>query len=112
LREAARIPLSGDTNEGIAEMGKHRRPSHVAKYVHAVHGDGSIKAPQNASLGRMTGGVVALTLVLGGLGTEAAAAATHGGDQAGAGQRVSGDHIGTTHQLASAGHVSQGPWMY
>jgi|HubBroStandDraft_1064217.scaffolds.fasta_scaffold417532_1 hypothetical protein len=93
-------------------MGKHRRPSHVARYVHAVHGDGLIKAPQNVSLGRMTGGVVALTLVLGGLGAEAAAASTHGVDHNGARQPVGSGHVGTSHQLADPAVGTPRPWMY
>jgi hypothetical protein len=93
-------------------MGKHRRPSHVAKYVQAVHGESLMKAPQNVSLGRMTGGVVALTLVLGALGAEAAAASTIGGDHNGAGQPVGGGHVGTSHQLASPDVGSPRPWMY
>lgn len=98
--------------KGMASMGRHRRTSYVARCVRAVQGEELIKASQNVSLGRMAGGVVALTLVLGGLGTEAAAASTHGGDQVGAGHPVDGGHVGTSHQLASPGIVSQRPWMY
>ena len=113
LRESAWIPLPRDTNEGIASMGKHRRTSHVARYVQAVQANGLIKAPQNVSLGRATGGVVALALVLGGIGAEAAAASTHGGDDhVNAGQPVGSGRIGTSHSLASPDVVSQRPWMY
>jgi hypothetical protein len=113
LRESARIPPSGDTTEGIASMGKHRRTSHAAKYVRAVHAEGLIKTPQNVSLGRVTGSAVALALVLGGVGAEAASAATtHGGDHVGAGKSVRGHHVGTSHLLVSTNAVSQRPWMY
>ena len=94
-------------------MGKHRRPSHASRYVRAVHDKGLIKAPQNVSLGRATGGVVALTLVLGGLGAEAAAASTHSvGDHVNAGQNVRDGRTGTSHALASPNPISQRPWMY
>jgi hypothetical protein len=94
-------------------MGKHRRTSHVTRCVQAVQAKGLIKAPQNVSLGRATGGAVALALVLGGLGAEAAAASTHvGGDHANAGQTANGGRVGTSHALASPNGVSQRPWMY
>lgn len=93
-------------------MGKHRRTSHVARRVRAVQGEGLIKAPQNVSLGRMTGGAVALALVLGGIGAEAAASAHGGSDQIGAGQRAGEGHVGASHQLAGPNVISQRPWMY
>lgn len=104
--------MPGDINEGIASMGKHRRPSHAVRYVRTVQAKSLIKAPQNVSLGRATGGVVALTLVLGGLGAEAAAASTHGSDHINAGQSVRDGHVGMSHSLASPGPVSGRPWMY
>jgi hypothetical protein len=112
LRESARIPLPRATNEGIGSMGKHRRTSHVTRCVRTVQAKGLIKAPQNVSLGRATGGMVALALVLGGVGAEAAAASTHGGDHANAGQPGGTSRIGTSHTLASPDGVSQRPWMY
>ena len=94
-------------------MGKHRRTSHVARHVQTVQAKGLIKTSQMVPLGRATGGVVALTLVLGGLGAEAAAASTHGGsDHINAGQHVNSGHIGASHSLARPDVVSQRPWMY
>jgi hypothetical protein len=94
-------------------MGKHRRPSHAARYVRTVHAAGLIKEPQSVSLGRVTGGVVALTLVLGGLGAEAAAASTHGaGDHVGTGHALGRGHVGASHELASSDSTSGRPWMY
>jgi hypothetical protein len=61
----------------------------------------------------MTGGAVALALILGGLGTEAAAASTHSVDHAGTGQRVGSDHARASQQLASSDTTSPPrPWMY
>jgi hypothetical protein len=93
-------------------MGKHRRTSQAAWYVRAVHGEGLTKAPQNVSLGRMTGGMVALAIVLGGLGAEAAAAAHVGGEHNGAGQKTGSGSVGASRQLADPGVVGQRPWMY
>jgi hypothetical protein len=62
--------------------------------------------------------MVALALVLGGIGTEAAAATAHGDvNHAGAGQpgvdqHGADGHTGATHLLASSGSTSQRPWMY
>jgi hypothetical protein len=80
--------------------------------MRTVQATSLIKTPQNVSLGRATGGMVALALVLGGVGAEAAAASTHGGDHANAGQAAGSGRIGTSHSLASPDGVSQRPWMY
>jgi hypothetical protein len=94
-------------------MGKHRRTSHAAMHVPFVQAKDPARPPQSDSLGRTTRGLVALTLVLGGLGAEAAAVAAHGGgDHAAAGQRTTYGHASTTYHLTSSGGTTGSPWMY
>jgi hypothetical protein len=85
-------------------MSKHKRTSHIARYVRAVQGEGLIKAAQRVSLGLVTGGMVAMALVL---GAQAAPASTHGSSH-----HAVADQTCRPWMYHCPATVSNRPWMY
>jgi len=88
-------------------MKTHRRVRYVAMHARTVPVEGLPETPRTDPMVRTTRGILIMTLVLGGVGADAAVSSSH----------VNADHA-SSHQpaghihLAAGNRAVSGPWIY